>query len=319
MVMMVMGLHAASFAQYTGATAKLESNRIVIGDQVKVELQLSVPAGSRVQWPMLLDTLTRNVEILRKSSIDTVSSDKELFTLKQELLLTSFDSGYYVIQPIIFKYSQKGDTITYFTETAPLYLEVQNVKVDQAADIKPIKPPLKAPLTFREMLPWIALLLLVTAIIAGVWYYLKKKKQVKPILTTRLKPSIPPYEAAMEAMENLRLKKLWQSGRVKDYYSELTEIVREYIELRFRVRALEMTSSEIHEALRFTDAHSGAREKLNQVLMLADLVKFAKVQPLPLDNDNSFNQCVDFLKETRPPKESLVAEQENRKTIEQEK
>lgn len=290
----------AAYSQYTGASAKLEKSFIQIGDQVKCELIVTVPAGSHVQWPILPDTLAAGIEILRKSGIDTVSSDKDKFTLRQELIITSFDSGSYVVKPIPFKYGQKGDTVTYFTETAPVTLDVQTIQTDQAQDIKPIKPPLNAPVTFRELLPWIGLVLLILAIAALVYFYLKKRKQAKPVVTSRLKTTIPPYEAAIEALESLRLKKLWQSGRVKEYYSEMTEIVREYIELRFPVRALEMTTSEINAALRQTDVNSTAREKLNQTLILADLVKFAKEQPMPLENDLSLNQCLDFVRETKP-------------------
>jgi hypothetical protein len=303
--------------QYTGATARLEKDNIQIGDQVRLELTVTIPARSLVQWPMLLDTLTRNVEILRKSGLDTVSSNKEQFTLKQELTITSFDSGSYVIPPIPFKYTQKGDTVTYLTETLPVSLAVQTIQTDPAKDIRPIKPPLTAPVTFREFLPWIGLALLIITIVAAVYYYIKKRKQKVPIVTSRLKTSIPPYEAAIEALESLRLKKLWQSGRVKEYYSEMTDIVREYIELRFPVRALEMTTGEIDAALRQTDVNSSAREKLHQTLILADLVKFAKEQPLPLENDLSLTQCVDFVRETRPRKEPGPVQPEKVENVEQ--
>jgi len=303
-------LAGAANGQYAGATAKPEKNAISIGDQVRLELNLTVPAGSYVQWPMLLDTLAQNVEIIRKSGIDTLSSGKEQFTLKQELIITSFDSGTYVVRPIIFKYNRKGDTVTYFTETLPFTIDVQTIKTDQSKDIMPIKPPLKAPVTFRELLPWIGLVILILALAALAYYFLKKRKQVKPLVTSRLKTTIPPYEAAIEALEGLRLKKLWQSGRVKEYYSEMTDIVREYIELRFPVRALEMTTSEINTALRQVDVNATAREKLHQSLVLADLVKFAKEQPLPLENDLSLSQCMDFLRETKPQKDSAPMQPE---------
>jgi hypothetical protein len=316
-LIMLAAMNAPLHGQYTGATASLEKNSIQIGDQVRLELNLTLPAGSLVQWPLLLDTIAVNVEILRKSGIDTVSSDKELFTLKQELIITSFDSGSYVVQPILFKYHRKGDTLIYFTETRPLMLDVQTIQTDPAKDIMPIKPPLRAPVTFRELLPWIGLVLFILAIVALVYYYRKKKKQAKPLVAARLKTTIPPYEAAIEALESLRLKKLWQSGRVKEYYSEMTDIVREYIELRFPVRALEMTTGEIHAALRQVDVNSGAREKLYQVLVLADLVKFAKEQPLPLENDQSLNQCMDFVRETKPHREPEPTQAVQEENVEQ--
>jgi hypothetical protein len=317
LLFMAAGLSFSVQGQSTGASARLEKDNIQIGDQVKLDLTVTVPSGSLLQWPMLPDTLTGHVEIVRKSGIDTVNSDREQFTLKQELIVTSFDSGSYFIPPIPFKYTRKGDTLTYFTETSPVRLSVQTIQTDPSKDIKPIKPPLSAPVTFREVLPWIGIWFLILVIAVLINYYIKKKKQKKPVITSRLKTTIPPYEAAIEALESLRLKKLWQAGRIKEYYSEMTEIVREYIELRFPVRALEMTTSEINSALRQTDVNSSAREKLNQTLILADLVKFAREQPLPLENDLSLSQCIDFVRETKPHKEAEPLQPEKVENVEQ--
>jgi hypothetical protein len=317
-VLMITGQAISAIGQFSGAGIKLEKNQIVIGDQIKAELSLTVPAGSKVQWPMLLDTLTAYVEIHRKSEIDTVSSNKEKFTLKQELIITSFDSGSYVIRPILFRFHHAGDTVTNYAETSPVTLDVQTVKTDQKADIKAIKPPLKAPVTFREILPWILLGLLVIAIAAGIYYFLKRKKKEPPVPAMRLKTTVPPYEAAIEALDELRKKKLWQSGQVKEYYSELTEIVREYIELRYPLRALEMTTSEIYSALRTVNIHDASREKLNKILVLADLVKFAKEVPEPVENEQSINQCEEFVRDTKPVEDLRSAAGPRDESVQQE-
>jgi hypothetical protein len=144
--------------------------------------------------------------------------------------------------------------------------------------------------------------LLVVLVILAIYFFLIKKKKKEPVIKMRLKPTIPADEAALEALETLRLKKLWQSGRVKEYYSEMTDIVREYIELRFSIRALEMTTDEISSSIRQVAVNGQAREKLVSTLTLADLVKFAKEQPMPMENDLCLNQCIDFVRETRPPK-----------------
>ena len=183
-------------------------------------------------------------------------------------------------------------------------MAVNNIMTDQDKDIKPIKPPLTAPVTLKEILLWVGLVLLLAAIAYGIYWYLKKRKHKEPVIRLRLKPTIPPDEAAIEALETLRLKKLWQSGRIKEYYSEMTDIVREYIELRFQVRALEMTTDEISSAMRQTEVNKNAQEKLVSTLALADLVKFAKEQPLPVENDLSLNNCMDFVRETRPARTS---------------
>lgn len=300
---LILGITATpSQGQNASAKASLDSTSILIGSQTRLELVASLPYGSKVNWPMFADTLTGHVEILRKSPLDTLSSDERQFTIRQNLLITSFDSGYYVIPPIRIGYMLRGDTNTYFTQTAPVSLSVNTVQTDQKQDIKPIKPPLRAPVTFREIITWVLILLLIGAIAFGVYYFIKMREKKEPLIRLRLKPTIPPDEAALEAFETLRSKKLWQSGRVKEYYSEMTDIVREYMELRFSIRALEMTTDEIASAVRQAPVNAEARNKMLATLTLADLVKFAKEQPLPMENDASLNHCIEFVRETRPPK-----------------
>jgi len=294
------GLAGHAFAQYIGATATLEKNSILIGDQVNLELKLTVPARSKVEWPLLAENLAEKVEIVRKTGIDTVESGNDKYTLRQNVIITSFDSGTYVIPPIQFKYHLKGDTVSYFSETQPFGLDVQNIKVDQKDDIKPIKPPLRAPVTFRELLPWILGGLALAAAIAFLFYYIRQRKRRQPVFQFRSKPKLPPHEIALDAFEKLRLKKLWQAGRIKEYYTELTDIVRIYIEDRYIVRAMEMTTDEISDGLRKTDAPGEASDKLRQTLLLADLVKFAKEKPLPDENDQSLSYCIDFVRATKP-------------------
>lgn len=316
-MMLIAGPVTTALGQHSSALATLEKPGILIGDQIKLELTLTAPAGSKIQWPMLLDTIAQNVEILKKSGIDTVSSDKEKFTLKQVLTITSFDSGAFVIHPILFKFNQGKDTTTYFAQTLPVTLDVQTVQTDQAKDIKPIKPPLKAPVTFREVLPWILIILAILGLAALVYFYLKRKKVQPPVVHTRLSTAVPPYEAAIDALEALKSKKLWQAGQVKEYYSELTEIVREYIELRYPVRAMEMTSAEIYDALKKVDLMASSRDKLNQILLLADLVKFAKEQPLPLENEQSLDRTFEFVRETKPRWEQEPAQDQKNTDVEQ--
>lgn len=305
-------------AQEIGARASLDSSDILIGDQLKFRLDLTVPAGSQVTWPVFQDTLTAHVEILRRTPIDTVSSDRKQYTIRQELTITSFDSGTYIIPPIPFRFHSKSDTTTNYAETDPLRLNVNTVDTDPVADIKPIKPPLKAPITFAEIAPWLAGLLLLGLIAAGIYYYLKRRKENKPIFQVRARPKLPPDDIALEAFESLRRKKLWQTGHVKDYYSEMTDIIREYLEGRYSIRALEMTTDEITDALKSTDVNGLTRERLKSTLVSADLVKFAKAQPLPTENDSHLDTCVEFVRETRPAPDLRTAQEGAGKEIKEE-
>jgi len=147
-------------------------------------------------------------------------------------------------------------------------------------------------------LPWIIAIVIAFIIAYFVFYYLKKRKKAEPIFKAPPKPKLPPHTLALDALDNLRLKKIWQSGRIKEYHTELTDIIREYIDGKFNVNAHELTTYEIMDAINGTTANNDAKEKLRQTLILADLVKFAKQQPLPLEHDGSLNNAYDFVKET---------------------
>jgi len=166
-------------------------------------------------------------------------------TLHQTVRITSFDSGMYTIPPIRFYFRELPDTTLHFSQTESLILNVHTVKVDTTQAIKPIKGPMKIPITFRELLPWIVLVILLALIVWFVIYYLKKRKKAEPIFQLKPRIILQPYEIALAELEKLRAKKLWQSGKIKEYHTEVTEIIRRYVEDRFRIMALESTTGEI--------------------------------------------------------------------------
>jgi cell division protein YceG involved in septum cleavage len=170
--------------------------------------------------------------------------------------------------------------------------------VDTAQDIRDIKKPIAAPFTFREALPWIIALLLLAGAGYFIFYYLKKRKKAEPVFRAPVKIKIPPHQVALDALENLRNKKLWQTGQVKEYHTELTDIIRDYIFGKFNIHAPELTSDEILNALNYTATDQEARQKLNQTFVVADLVKFAKMQPLPMEHDASLTNAIEFVKAT---------------------
>ena len=308
--MILVGLSSGqAFAQVGDAKATLDSNLITIGDQVKLEIKLTIPATSSVNWPSFADTLSSHIEIIDKSRIDTLAKDPAKVVLRQILKVTSFDSGYWYIPPIPFHFQLKNDPTTYYAETKPVGIDVRIPKTDLKKDIKPIKPPLKAPITFMEILPWLLGVILLGLVIFVAVYIIRRRRMSKPLLQLRSKPKLPPHVVALEALENLRLKKLWQAGKVKDYYTELTDIIRYYIEGRYSIQAMEMTSEEIMQGLKNHETGSEIRKILKDTLVLADLVKFAKAQPLPLENEQSLNQSIEFVKATKPAAELNTTEE----------
>jgi hypothetical protein len=290
---------AAAVKAQTEALVSLDTNTILVGDQTNLHLSFTGPKGIEVQWPKLNDTIISEIEILEKSKIDTsYSKDKSQIILRLNLKITSFDSGFYAIPPFRFDYKNPGDQLVQYTESQAILLNVHTVPVDTAQDIRDIKKPIAAPFTFREALPWIIALLLLAGAGYFIFYYLKKRKKAEPVFRAPVKIKIPPHQVALDALENLRNKKLWQTGQVKEYHTELTDIIRDYIFGKFNIHAPELTSDEILNALNYTATDQEARQKLNQTFVVADLVKFAKMQPLPMEHDASLTNAIEFVKAT---------------------
>jgi len=287
-------------AQDVAVEVKLDTTDILIGDQIKLNIAFTMPLDSRVLWPFYKDTLTSNIEIIGMSKVDTMINESEnLVDMFQTITITSFDSGYYHIPPLKFQYQPIDDTGFMVISSMPLYLKVHTMEVDTSQAIKAIKPPLEAPFTFREIMPWLLLALAALVITFIVVYILTRIKRKQPIFKIRPKAVLPPHVVAMTGLESLKDKKLWQAGKTKQFYTELTDIIRIYIEGRFEVQAVEMTTEEIIDGLEGSDASKDSINGLSKTLVLADLVKFAKENPLPLDNDNSMSNCIGFVSVTK--------------------
>ncbi len=288
-------------AQQVNVSARLQKDTILIGDQISYKLSFTGPIDAVVDWPFFQDTLTDKVEITERSKIDSIIyTDRDLLNLEQNITVTSFDSGFYQIPPVDFVYMMPDDTTDYHVITQPAYLAVNTVEVDTTAAIKPIKGPMDAPYTFREFLPWFFVIiggLLIVFVLLWFRFWRKKEKKftwIKP------KPKLPPHVVAVNELVKLRHKKLWQAEKYKEYYTELTNIMRTYLDGRFYINAMEMTSFEIIEKVREAKLDKNLLDKLSEVLSSADMVKFAKEKPLPTENDKAQKYAEEFVKQTIP-------------------
>ncbi len=300
LLIIFLALLTGSYCQDVSVTAKLDTNAMLIGDHVGLTLKFTGPPKSQVLWPFMPDTILKSITVIGRGKIDTVyAADKKSVTYSQQLNLTCYDSGFYTVPSIPFRYRIMPDTTVTVAQSSMMLLAVHTVKVDTTQAIKPIIGPLKVPITFREMLPWILAALAIILLIAAVIWYLNKRRKREPVFTLKPKVVLLPHETALQDIEKLRLKKLWQAGRIKEYHSELTEILRRYIEDRFQVPALEQTSGEITMSLMNNPGcPRPALDKLGNLLIMADMAKFAKVQPLAMENEKSLNDGIEFVNET---------------------
>jgi len=300
-------------AQNAEAFSSIDRDSIMIGDQFHYKMGINIPQGFIVAWPQLTDTISSNIEIIDYQDIDT-SYLENTFILNRQFTLTSFDSGYFEIPSYTFKFRHEDDTIDFESNTLKHYIRVFTPAVDTSQAFKAIKGPISEPYTLREALPWIILALLLFVIVFLIIWFIQKRKKNRPLFTARPKPELPPHIIAFQMLEELRLAKVWQSGRLKEYYTQLTDITRNYIEGRFLIDAPEMTTEEILEELKQKNINSEVADKLKSALQLADLVKFAKAKPTPLENDLCLNHCVDFVKETKQETVLRVEDQKEIKT-----
>jgi len=289
------------FAQTAQVNAQIDLNAILIGEQANVELsiQYQVDEGDiSIHFPVLYDTINEFVEVINKSKIDTLIPNKEdqyTFVQKQIITITSFDSGYYEIPP--FSFIVNEDTLS----TDAFLFEVQNVAVDTSQAIFDVKAPIEEPFSIidwvKENWMWLFGTLILIALIIAAIIYLKNRKPVEVV--KKEIPIIPPHVTALAQLEELMQQKLWQDGKVKTYHSKISEIIRTYIECRYQFNALEETTSEIMHGLRLHGIDSQTTTKLNQLLILADLVKFAKEKPLPNENEMSMESAIHFINNTK--------------------
>jgi len=288
--------------------ATVDTTIFSIGKQVHLTLVLETTETDHVQWPQFGDTITRNIEIISRDKTDTtiVESTNKL-RLHQSYTITSFDTGYIILPPIVFKVTDQSGQVSDLA-TEPVLLNVQKVPVDLKKDIRDIKPLLEAPYTLADFLPWILLLLTISLAGVLVWFYIRNRKKKKPLLRISLKPQVPPHVEALQQLAQLKLEKVWESGHIKEYYTRLTDVLRSYFEKRYGVQAAEMTSDEIMEAMLPLLVEPELTSALKQILTLADLAKFAKGQPIGHENALSMEKAETIIRNTAAVNKPAVVE-----------
>ena len=289
-----------SVGQEVKITSSFDSTKIFIGDQIKFTVTIDKPSDLKLAIPVLKDTQCKNIEIISGPKTDSSTLQNGRIKIIQKYLITSFDSGRYQVSPVFVETKNEGGIKRFFSDYS--MLEVIRVKIappDTTAKIFDIIKPYKAPITIGEILPWILIAILIGVISWLVIRLLRKLKKSETGTGTYIPPE-PAHVIAFRELERLKNEQLWQKGETKKYYTMLTEILRQYLENRFRVFSLELTTSETLEALIKTGfKRNGSYNDLKTVLTGADLVKFAKYNPLPAENDAHFQNSWNFVMATK--------------------
>ncbi len=285
--------------------AYLDSNSMLIGQQMLLHLKAEIPnnqINTKIIFPVLGDSVAAGeaglyFQVVKTRPIDTLKNPSSLI-LRKDFTITTFDSGAYQIPAFEFKTSQ-GQII----KTNPLPLFIRGVAVDTTKGYYDIKQPLMVSYTLfdwiKDNLLWISIALLVLLAVIGLYLYYKNRPVKKPISIQSISV-LPPHEVAINKLEILKRKKLWQNGELKLYYSEISLILREYLDERFLMHSQEQATEEIMESLRKKLISKESYSLFNEVLGLSDLVKFAKMFPNASENERILEksfQIIEFTKE----------------------
>lgn len=282
-------------------SAAIDSTAIFIGDQTDIRLQATMDAAEQVAMPVYGEMLMDGIEIVDRTVVDTAVLADGRRQLSQYLTVTSFSDSLFYIPPQPFV--SGGDTLW----SQPLSLNViQPFEMDTTLAITDVKDIRKAPIWWWGIFRWVLLALGVIALGVGIYYLVRYIRRLRKGEEETVNPELlrPAEEVALEKLDLIREAKIWQEGKTKQYHTELTDVIREYIGRRYEVSSTEKTSDETLNALKpLMDGQKELFERLRKMLTLADLVKFAKWNTTPDENESALLTAYDFVRETTPTAE----------------
>lgn len=297
---------AYSLAQEVKIIASTDSTHYLIGDQIKVRFQIYHGQTTRIEMPDLQDSL-KPFEVLAADSIKVYAQPDGRVKEAFGLTIAAYDSVGSFSKSFTLLYAIAGDTAVHTAVSNSILISVARIKVDTLAEIKDVKGPLSEPeppwwMRYWWVLVIIAILLMIASATFIIYMYRKlRPEKVIPeaILTDE--------QRAVKKLKELEEKQLWQKSQIKEYHSEITEIIREYFEKRYKIIALKLTTTETVEALRQQTAPDAVVVLTAEFLTLADMVKFAKHVP-PFETNERMLEIAYLIVEKSTP--AMVKEEE---------
>ncbi|MBI2430096.1 MAG: hypothetical protein HYV29_15115 [Ignavibacteriales bacterium] len=291
-------------------SASIDSQSIAIGDWIRYSVEIKHPSVLQVTIPSYRDTLG-SFDIVQQDSIVKTESNG-IVQWEKKFVITKFDAGSHYIPPFAVQYKDDAGKIR-TAQSNSIPVEVRGIEVDTSQAIRDVKPQLSLPITAEEIAMYAAIALALAAAGYGIYYYVKRRaKKVNAV--EEEKPNIPAHVLALMQLDELQAKGLWQKGETKIFYSEATEIIRRYFEHRYGILALEMTTGEVMDQLKRYEISKNIFSEIESFLSDADLVKFAKYQPIALENESVIPAARTIVESTKPV-ESVAQEAEKTEEV----
>ena len=282
-------------AQQTLIDVKVDTADILVGEQTTLHVTVTTDPNRRIIIPLPSDTLMTGVEVISVSDADSTVADGRL-VIRRDILVTSFDSSLYLLPPFIA--IDGADTIA--SNQVALKVSTVPVDVDNPEKFYDIKDVWQPPFVLADYYPWIFGILTALFLICVIGYLVQRyRRHQSEVPVKPAEPELPPYETAIRELDSIKDQKLWQQGLNKEYYTQVTDTLRRYISRRYGVNAMEKTSEEILAIIERETDERTVYDTLRQVLRLSDYVKFAKLPPLPDENDESMRNAYLFVNQTK--------------------
>ncbi|MDR1525722.1 MAG: hypothetical protein LBS79_10805 [Tannerella sp.] len=286
-----------TYAQQTLVNLKIDVPDIMIGEQTMLHLSVTADKDKQIIIPLPDGMLTKGVEVLLITPPDTTDIKNGRIMINYDLLITSFDSSLYLLPPFIA--IDGRDTV--FSEQVALKVSTPDVNLENPEEYYDIKDVWRPPFVLADYYALIYGVLFTLFLICVIGYFVQRmRNRPKPAANVKEELKLPPHEQAIRELKEIRERKLWQQGHNKEYYTEVTDTLRRYITSRYGVSVMEKTSSEILDIMRNEEpGNKEVYDTLKQILRLSDFVKFAKLHPLPDENDLSMFNANLFVERTK--------------------
>lgn len=294
---LILLISGVAWTQPVRFSAEIDTNKILIGDQFTLQLKGEVAEGTNFQWPIIPDTVS-GLDFVDISKIDTLSKDG-VWKLSQKLTLTSFDSGYVAIPPLTLKAGNDE------ASSQALAVAVEFPQLSEEQDLYDIKEPLEPPFNWVPVLIGVAIVIILGAAIWFLLQWLKKRKNRVELTPEQM---LTPYEYAQLQMTEIEKEQLWQAGKIKEYYSRLTDVMRLYMERQMGINAMESTADELIDKMREIRLPKELQERIDELIHLSALVKYAKEKPGVGQNESALKTVKAFLEQTKPAEKEENAE-----------
>jgi hypothetical protein len=270
-----------------------------LGDRVTVAVEVSHRVSDAVTWPALSDTLG-SFEVVEIREDEPVVAEERLLSTRR-FVFTTFELGETEIPPIEVTVEDTSSGEIQVLSTEPISLSVESVGIDESGDIRTVKQPLEIPRNWLLLLPWVILVVGLAALSYWLYWRYRSREKSPDERSSPALPPRPPHEVAYEALERLEAKRLLERGEIKQYFIEVSEIIRTYLEGRYPIDAMEMTSYEVLQELKRVGIDPEVLDLFQPFFNRADLVKFAKHRPGPDVAKEMIPMARLLIDETRSP------------------